>query len=89
MRAMSSANDDTVKHVTATVDARGLTCPEPVMMLHSAVRDANPGDLIKVEATDPSTLRDIPRFCEFLNHPLKHKAQEGDLYLFWVCKGGE
>lgn len=90
MRAMNSTNNDVLDNVVAvTVDARGLTCPEPVMMLHNAVRDVGPGDLIKVEATDPSTLRDIPRFCEFLNHPLKQQAQEGDLYLFWVCKRGE
>ncbi|WP_045860556.1 sulfurtransferase TusA [Teredinibacter purpureus] len=69
------------------VDACGLTCPEPVMMLHNAVRDAATGDLIKIIATDPSTVRDITRFCDFLGHHLDaHEEKEGQ-FTFWVRKG--
>lgn len=52
------------------LDTKGLTCPEPVMLLHSVVRDAAHGERIKVEATDPATTRDIPKFCQFLGHKL-------------------
>ena len=55
---------------TATLDTQGLMCPEPVMMLHNAVRDMAAGELLQVLATDPSTQRDIPRFCQFLGHEL-------------------
>lgn len=48
-----------------TLDASGLNCPEPVMMLHQHIRDLAPGGLLKVIATDPSTRRDIPKFCVF------------------------
>lgn len=51
-------------------DARGLYCPEPVMMLHNKVRDMAVGELLEVIATDPSTTRDIPKFCRFLGHEL-------------------
>ena len=61
------------------LDARGLYCPEPVMMLHNAVRDMGAGELLEVLATDPSTQRDIPRFCEFLGHELVETASgEGE-----------
>lgn len=61
------------------LDARGLYCPEPVMMLHNAVRDMGAGELLEVLATDPSTQRDIPRFCEFLGHELVEEASgEGE-----------
>ncbi len=73
--------------VKSTVDARGLKCPEPVMMLHSAVRDAHTGDVIKVLATDPSTQRDINKFCTFLKHEMLAEKQEGKEYFFWVKKG--
>ena len=56
------------------LDARGLYCPEPVMMLHNAVRDMGAGELLEVLATDPSTQRDIPRFCQFLGHELVEEA---------------
>ena len=45
--------------VDGTLDATGLNCPEPVMMLHQHIRDLVPGGLLKVIATDPSTRRDI------------------------------
>ena len=63
-----------------TVDASGLCCPEPVMLLHKAVKRVESGGLILVLATDPSTERDIPRFSEFLRHPLlayEQLAQDG------------
>jgi len=84
---VAELSSEQLENYQGFVDARGLTCPEPVMMLHNAVRDAGKGDLIKVEATDPSTLRDIPRFCEFLSHELLHQAKRGDLLLFWIRKG--
>jgi tRNA 2-thiouridine synthesizing protein A len=52
------------------LDARGLFCPEPVMLLHKRVREMAVGQQIKVLATDPSTQRDIPKFCHFLGHQL-------------------
>ena len=61
------------------LDARGLYCPEPVMLLHNAVRDMASGELLEVLATDPSTRRDIPRFCQFLGHELVgEEAAEGE-----------
>lgn len=56
--------------IEATLDATGLYCPEPVMLLHKKVRELSPGGLLQVIATDPSTQRDIPKFCVFLGHDL-------------------
>ncbi|ENA37232.1 MULTISPECIES: sulfurtransferase TusA [Pseudomonas] len=72
--------------VDATLDASGLNCPEPVMMLHNKVRDMAGGSLLKVIATDPSTQRDIPKFCMFLGHELVQKEEEGGKYLYWIRK---
>mgnify|MGYP000325724179 FL=1 len=49
------------------LDATGLMCPEPVMMLHVKVKQMEPGQILRVLATDPSTTRDIKKFCTFLN----------------------
>jgi len=66
------------------LDTQGLFCPEPVMMLHNAVRDANPGDVIKVIATDPSTERDIPKFCQFLGHELLESSLENQQWTYFI-----
>ena len=74
-----------------TLDTQGLNCPEPVMMLHQAVRKSASGTIIKVLATDPSTTRDIPKFCLHLGHELLEQqvqdAEPSALYIYWVKKG--
>ncbi len=69
------------------LDATGLYCPEPVMMLHNVVKDVGPGQIIKVLATDPSTQRDIPKFCSFLEHELIASSCVEDQFLFFIRKG--
>lgn len=66
------------------LDTQGLYCPEPVMMLHGAIADIAVGEIIKVIATDPSTQRDIPKFCEFLGHNLLQQTEHEDSFLFFI-----
>ncbi|MFN3714262.1 MAG: sulfurtransferase TusA [Alcanivoracaceae bacterium] len=68
------------------LDARGLVCPEPVMLLHSRVRQLPPGAELEMLATDPSTRRDVPRFCEFLGHTLVQQQQDGDVFRYLIRK---
>ena len=68
------------------LDATGLLCPEPVMLLHNRIRDIAVGDTLQVLATDPSTERDIPRFCLFLGHALLQQEQVGEQYHFLLRK---
>lgn len=71
---------------THELDTSGLICPEPVMMLHGKVREMSEGDILKVIATDPSTTRDIPKFCQFLNFPLLEQKEENDLFIYFIRK---
>lgn len=76
------------RQVSKQLDARGLVCPEPVMLLHRAVRDVAPGELIEMLATDPSTTRDVPKFCQFLGHELVAERRYGDEYHYYIRKSG-
>ncbi|EXJ09199.1 MULTISPECIES: sulfurtransferase TusA [Nitrincola] len=69
------------------LDATGLLCPEPVMMLHAQVRKMQVGDVLHVKATDPSTERDIPKFCTFLGHELISQSHQGQVYEYYIRKG--
>ncbi len=68
------------------LDATGLMCPEPVMLLHKVVREATSGDRIKVIATDPATRRDIPQFCQFLGHELLESEESEEQFLYLLKK---
>ncbi|EAR61698.1 sulfurtransferase TusA [Neptuniibacter caesariensis] len=76
--------DIKVDHI---LDAQGLYCPEPVMMLHNRVRDMQAGEVLKVVATDPSTQRDIPKFCTFLGHELVEQHVEAEIFMYFIRKG--
>ena len=67
-------------------DARGLMCPEPIMMLHGKVRDMASGEVLKVVATDPATQRDVPKFCHYLGHELLLAEEIESHYVFWIKK---
>ena len=70
----------------AVLDTQGLMCPEPVMMLHNAIRDIAVGELLQVLATDPSTQRDIPKFCQFLGHELMLAEEREGNFVFRIRK---
>jgi tRNA 2-thiouridine synthesizing protein A len=70
--------------VAETIDATGLRCPEPVMMLRNALRRVNAGTRLKLVATDPSTLRDIPTMCRFMHHELVSQDELDGRYEFVV-----
>jgi len=73
--------------IDKVLDTTGLFCPEPVMMLHSTFRDIKAGDLVQVLATDPSTTRDIPKFCLFLGHELVEQSESNAQYQYLIRKG--
>ncbi len=78
---------DTSTQVDTQLDARGLYCPEPVMMLHNKIADMSEGQVVEVLATDPSTQRDIPKFCNFLGHQLVNQRSDDNEFVYWVRKG--
>lgn len=69
------------------LDAMGLMCPEPVMLLHNKIREMSQGETLKVLASDPSTQRDIPKFCHFLGHGLIFQNQVEDRFIYLIKKG--
>ena len=52
------------------LNAIGLRCPVPVMMIRLKIRNIDIGDTLLIIADDPSTTRDIPSFCRFMEHEL-------------------
>lgn len=70
------------------LDASGLFCPEPVMLLHNKIRDIGEGDLLLLIATDPSTTRDVPKFCHFLGHELLQSNEDDGNLRYLIRKAG-
>ncbi|MDC1527569.1 sulfurtransferase TusA [Gammaproteobacteria bacterium] len=80
---MTSENSNSTEHL---LDAKGLFCPEPVMLLHKKIREINDGEVLVLVATDPSTTRDVPKFCHFLGHELLSTAENDKVYRYSIRK---
>ena len=70
----------------AKLDVRGSICPEPVMMLHKKMRELSVGAVVEITCTDPSTQRDIPKFCHYLKHSLLAAHQDDELFIYQIRK---
>lgn len=69
-----------------TLDALGLRCPEPVMMVRKTVRTMPVGETLLIVADDPATTRDIPGFCRFMEHELLAQETEALPYRYLIRK---
>ncbi|MCL1068049.1 sulfurtransferase TusA [Shewanella olleyana] len=69
------------------LDALGLRCPEPVMMIRKTVRKMAEGETLLITADDPATTRDIPSFCEFMDHTLIASDTKQTPYKYMIKKG--
>lgn len=78
---------DLFQQADQELDALGLRCPEPVMMIRKTVRQLNSGETLLVIADDPSTTRDIPSFCRFMDHQLLASDTEQSPYKYLIKKG--
>ncbi|WP_297199883.1 sulfurtransferase TusA [uncultured Pluralibacter sp.] len=70
-----------------TLDALGLRCPEPVMMVRKTVRTMQEGETLLIIADDPATTRDIPGFCRFMEHELVAEHTDDLPYRYLIRKG--
>lgn len=83
---MMAMNNEADKGVDVLLDACHLYCPEPVMMLHNAIRGMQAGQVLSLIATDPSTQRDVPKFCIFLGHELISAYQKDEKFHYLIKK---
>lgn len=47
----------------------------------------NEGEVLLILADDPATTRDIPSFCQFMEHTLLASETKGTPFKYWVKKG--
>ena len=64
--------------ITATVDARGQSCPGPLVSLARALKDARVGDLFELLATDPGSKSDVPSWATISGNELLDAEELGD-----------
>jgi tRNA 2-thiouridine synthesizing protein A len=72
--------------ITTTVDAKGQSCPGPLVSLARALKDAQPGELFELLATDPGSKSDVPSWAEISGNELLETGEEDGIFHYVIRK---
>ncbi|MCK0505567.1 sulfurtransferase TusA family protein [Aromatoleum anaerobium] len=60
------------------VDARGLTCPLPILRAKKMLAEMKPGQVVRVLATDPGSVKDFQAFAKQTGNDLLQQGETTD-----------
>ena len=66
------------------LDARGLNCPLPILRAKKALADMQPGQVLKILATDPGSVKDFLTFCKQTGNELLSHAEVQKEFTFYM-----
>ncbi|MFM7598374.1 MAG: sulfurtransferase TusA family protein [Actinomycetota bacterium] len=67
-----------------TVDAKGQSCPMPVLMTAKGIKEIDSGQIMLVEATDNGARSDIPAWTTQTGNELVESAEADGVLRFWI-----
>lgn len=67
-----------------TLDASGLLCPLPVLKARKRLKAMAPGAVLRLIATDPAAVVDVPHFCAEAGHDLVETGTEGAAQVYLI-----
>lgn len=70
----------------ADLDVRGLNCPLPILKTKKELVRMQPGQVLRVRATDPHSVIDFIAFCDKTGNPMIERSEEGKEFHFWLRK---
>ena len=68
------------------IDTRGLNCPLPILRTKKALGDVQSGQVLKVVATDPGSVKDFETFSRQTGHQLLSHSETGGEFTFLLKK---
>ena len=70
--------------VHTTVDAKGLSCPMPIVKTAQAVKTVPAGELVEVLATDPCSVKDFAAWTRSTGNAIVEQTEDGGVYRFVI-----
>ncbi len=66
------------------LDAAGLLCPLPVLKARKRLQAMKAGEVLRMIATDPAAIIDVPFFCQESGHELLATEDEADTQVYYL-----
>jgi tRNA 2-thiouridine synthesizing protein A len=73
--------------IAAVLDAKGLSCPMPLLRTKKEMGKINAGEILQMDGTDPGSRNDIPGWCERSGHEYLGEKEETGYISFFIKKG--
>ena len=73
--------------VTSVLDAKGLSCPMPLLRTKKEIGKIDGGQILQIDGTDPGSRNDIPGWCARAGHEYLGEKEESGYISFFVQKG--
>lgn len=70
--------------VQKEIDTKGLKCPLPILRAKKALSDMSSGDVLKVVATDPGSMRDFQAFARQTGNELVEQQAQGGEFIHYL-----
>ena len=70
--------------LTQTIDARGLSCPMPIVKTAQAVKPLPSGAVVELLATDVGSIKDVAAWCRATGNELVEQTSDGAVYRFVI-----
>lgn len=71
------------------LDARGLLCPMPVVKAGKEIKSLEPGQVLKLLATDRGSVADVPAWAADTGNELIDWHEEDGVYVYLIRRGEE
>ena len=68
------------------LDARGMNCPLPILRTRKMLNEMTSGQVLRIVATDPGSVKDMEAFAKQTGNPLVSHEQQGAEYVFYMRK---
>lgn len=68
----------------ATLDAKGLNCPLPILKAKKALKELGNGQTLEILATDPGAVKDFEAFARTTGNKLLESGEDGGTYRFVI-----
>ncbi|MEE9319644.1 MAG: sulfurtransferase TusA family protein [Granulosicoccus sp.] len=71
---------------TKELDACGLNCPMPILRAKKALKELEAGEILRVVATDPGSVKDFEAFARHTGNELLESTTEGENFVYRIKK---
>jgi tRNA 2-thiouridine synthesizing protein A len=75
-----------VLEITQRVDARGLSCPLPIVRTAQAMKTVTTGQLVEVLATDPGSVKDFAAWSKATGHQVVESGVDDGVFRYVVAR---